>query len=83
MNEAMLRENGLNASAKSIDSGQPARTAQADPCRNFLHLVKFLQVKGPYYFMISSVITQSGFKVTYIIIKSVLFFSLNNPSDAQ
>ena len=35
----VLRVNYLNATAKSMDSGQPARTAQADPSRYFLLLV--------------------------------------------
>ena len=52
----MLYENrGLMQLQKSIDSGQPAQSAQADLCRNFLPLVNFLQVKGPVYFRIQLV----------------------------
>ena len=31
---------------KSVDSGQPAQSAQADLSRNFLLYVNFLRVKG-------------------------------------
>ena len=37
----MLKENGVYASAKSIDEGQPAHFAQADLNRYFLVSVKF------------------------------------------
>ena len=40
---------GLTRLAKTIDSGQPARTAQADLSRYFLPVVNFLSVAEPYY----------------------------------
>ena len=45
----------LNASAKSINPGQPALSGQTDLGRNFLLLISFQRIKGPYYFMIYSV----------------------------
>ena len=33
--------------AKSIEPGQPAQSAPADPARNLLHLVNFLHVQKP------------------------------------
>ena len=46
----------INASAKSIDPGQPAQSAQADLGRNFLILVNFLLIKGPNYLTIHSAV---------------------------
>ena len=40
---------GLDASAKSIDSDQPAQSAQSDLGRNFSLSVIFQHVKGPVY----------------------------------
>ena len=40
---------GLKACAKSIDPGQPAQSAQADPGRHFLLFVNFLHVHGLAY----------------------------------
>ena len=45
-----------NEFAKSIDSCQPAQSAQADMGRNFLPPLNFLHVKGPFYIMIQSVV---------------------------
>ena len=42
----------LDTSAKIIDSGQPAQSAQADLGRKILLRVNFLHIKGPYYLMI-------------------------------
>ena len=49
----MLCEKGLDKFAKSIDSGQPAQSAQADLSRNLLLLVSFQQAKETVYFMIA------------------------------
>ena len=43
------------ASAKSIGSGQPVHSAQADLRWNFSLFVNFLCVRGPVYVMIMSV----------------------------
>ena len=40
---------GLNESAKTIDQGQPAPSAQADLGRNFFPCPNFQPVKGPVY----------------------------------
>ena len=45
-----------NASAKSIDSNQPAPTAQDDMSRHFLTVVKFLQVTGPFHPIIHRIV---------------------------
>ena len=45
-------KSGLNAFAKSIDSGQPAQSAPADMGLNFLVLVNFLHLKGRVYVMV-------------------------------
>ena len=42
LSKAVLYEKGFNASAKSIDSGQPTQFAQADPSRYFLISADFL-----------------------------------------
>ena len=47
--------------AKSIDPGQPAQSAQADPGRNFLLIVNFLRMKRPVYCMIPTVVRQIKF----------------------
>ena len=44
MSNSLCKEGGFNTSAKSIDSGQPAQTAQADLGRIFLLLVYFLHI---------------------------------------
>ena len=49
-------KDGPNTSTKSIDSGQPAQSAQADLDRNFLPKVNFVHIKGPYYLMIHFVV---------------------------
>ena len=46
-----LRKKGLNAFAKSIDSRQPAQSAQADMDRNFSLPLMFVHVKGPFCIM--------------------------------
>ena len=40
---------GLNASAKSIDPGQPAQSEQADLGRNFSRRLNFVLVKEGQY----------------------------------
>ena len=52
---------GLNPSAKTINSGQPAWSAQADLCRNFLLSVNSLDLKGPMFLTIESFDLQNGF----------------------
>ena len=51
INDHVSVKRGLNASAKSIDPGQPA-----DMSRNFLLLVNLLRTKGPYYLFIHLVV---------------------------
>ena len=51
----------FNVFAKSIDSCQPAQSAQADMKRNFSLSLNFLLVKGPFYIMTQSVDWQSRF----------------------
>ena len=46
---------GLNASAKSIDPGQPALG------RNYSLQVNFLYVQGPVYLVIKSAVTKNGY----------------------
>ena len=50
-NEPFSAEKGHNASAKSIDPGQPAQSAQADLDRNFSLLANFLHIRGLFYIM--------------------------------
>ena len=52
INEPFSMKKESNASSKSIDTDQPAQSAQADLGRNFLLLVNFLHIKELYYFMI-------------------------------
>ena len=54
MSTALFR--GLTASAKSIDSGQPAQSAQADLSRNFSLVANSLYVPGPVYPIIKTVV---------------------------
>ena len=51
---------GFNASAKTIDSGQPAQSALADLSRNFLQFVNFLQIKELCHNMIHLVVKAEG-----------------------
>ena len=46
----------LNAFAKSVESCQPAQSAQADMSRNFPLSLIFLPAKGPFYIMTNSLI---------------------------
>ena len=46
----------LNAFVKSIDPYQPAQSAQADMGQNFLLSLNFLDIQGPFYIMIQSVV---------------------------
>ena len=50
-----LAKRGLNASAKSIDPGQPALG------RNYSLQVNFLYVQGPVYLVIKSAVTKNGY----------------------
>ena len=52
MNERCSVLRGLNAFAKSIGPGQPARTAQADLSRNFSLFLDFLHIIELFYIMI-------------------------------
>ena len=52
INEVSSVHRGHNASAKSIESGQPAQFAQAVLSRNCLLLVNCLHIIGTYYPMI-------------------------------
>ena len=56
----MLCEKGLYTSAKSIDSGQPARSAQADLSRDILLSVSFLNFEGPINPVIQSFVIQKS-----------------------
>ena len=44
-------EKEFNTSAKCIDPGQPAQSAQADRGQYILLSVNFLHIKGRFYFM--------------------------------
>ena len=68
--ETCSLKKGINASAKSIDSGQPARTAQTDLSRYFLLLVELilLHVEGSLYVIIQSIFTQDVFGVFCVIV---------------
>ena len=57
----MLYEKGLNASAKTIDPRQPAKSEQADMGRNLSLSLKFLDIKRTFYVMAESAISQNGF----------------------
>ena len=62
MNRSLLKT-VLSASAKSIDPGQPAQSAQADLGRKFLPLVNCIQFIGTNYRMNYSVVkTESKMK---------------------
>ena len=52
VNEAFSVKRAFNASVKSIDSGEPVQSAQADMSRNFLIFVDFLHIKGLSYLRI-------------------------------
>ena len=57
----------LNVCSKSIDSSQPAPTAQADLSRNFFLFVQFLYIKGTSCSIIQLGVKQNG---VYILNKS-------------
>ena len=59
--EACSVETQLEASAKSIDQGQPAQFAQADIVRNFLPLVDFLYFRGLFYLIFKQIVKQNEF----------------------
>ena len=61
------RKKGFNASAKSIGSGQPARTAQADLSRYFLPYVSCTHAKGLFSPTIKFVFIQKGLNGSIII----------------
>ena len=42
-----------NGYAKSIETGQPVQSAQADLCRNFLFSINLLHIKEPYKLMVA------------------------------
>ena len=52
IDESFSMNGGFNTSAKSIDRGQPAHSAQADLGRNFALLVYFHHSKRPHYLVI-------------------------------
>ena len=47
---------GLDEFAKTLDSCQPALSAQADKGRDLSLFLNFLHVKGPFYYMIQPVV---------------------------
>ena len=49
IDSALSVKRGFNASAKYIDSGQPAQSAQANLSRNILLLVSLLYIEGLYH----------------------------------
>ena len=48
-NDSSSLKRGRNATAKSIDPGQPAQSAQAELDQNFLLAGNFMPIKGPNY----------------------------------
>ena len=54
-------KSGFNVSAKSIDPGQPAQSAQADLGRFFLPFVYFTHVEGPLLLQIRYIVSLNEF----------------------
>ena len=54
----VLLNGGLMHLQASFYAGQPAQSVQADVSRNFL---LFIEVHGPFYFKIQSIVIQTGF----------------------